>query len=348
MLNLFVFISILISNPPSGTFSIVAVDTVTGEIGVAVASRFLGVGAVVPYAKADVGAVATQAWGNTRFGPRGLELLKEGYAPAQVLSILLNDDTLREQRQVGIVNAHGESAAFTGKSCLKWAGHITGAGYSIQGNILAGEQVVKAMEKAFLETEGELGDRLIAALEAGEKAGGDRRGKQSAALVVVREGGGYSGYNDRYIDIRVDDSPDPIKELKRIYKLWKRTFLIDAHGRIGDRFKREGKNKLAELEYSRAITIMDEALKEKPNDPDLLNNIAWFMGLRGIRLTEAKELIDRAMALRPNDANILDTGALIYYKLGNKGRAIELEEKAVKLDPENKYFRKMLMRYRGE
>ncbi|HDL60215.1 MAG TPA: hypothetical protein ENH14_02040, partial [candidate division WOR-3 bacterium] len=126
------------------------------------------------------------------------------------------------------------------------------------------------------------------------------------------------------------------------------TFLIDAHGRIGDRFKREGKNKLAELEYSRAITIMDEALKEKPNDPYLLNNIAWFMGLRGIRLTEAKELIDRAMALRPNDANILDTGALIYYKLGNKRRAIELEEKAVKLDPENKYFRKMLMRYRGE
>lgn len=348
MFNLFVFISIIISNLPSGTFSIVAVDTLTGEIGVAVASKFLAVGAVVPYAQAEVGGIATQAWGNTTFGPRGLELLKEGYSPEEVLNILLESDTLREQRQVGIVNARGESAAYTGKGCIAWAGHITGPGYSIQGNILAGEQVVKAMERAFLETKGELADRLLAALEAGEAAGGDRRGKQSAALLVVREEGGYSGYNDRYIDIRVDDNPDPVKELKRIYKIWKRTFLIDAHGRIGDRFKKEGKNKLAELEYSRALAIMDEALKESPDDPDLLNNIAWFMGLRDIRLEEAKKLVDKAMDLRPDDANILDTGALIYYKLGDKRKAIELEEKAVKLDPQNEYFKKMLMKYRGE
>jgi len=348
MFSLILFVSIFISNPPSGTFSIVAVDTLTGEIGVAVASKFLAVGAVVPYARAEIGAIATQAWGNTTFGPRGLELLKEGYSPQEVLNILLENDTLRERRQVGIVNVRGESAAYTGKGCMDWAGHIIGPGYSIQGNILAGEQVVKAMERSFLEAKGELADRLLRALEAGEAAGGDRRGKQSAALLVVRKGGGYSGYNDRYVDIRVDDHPNPIKELKRIYKIWKRTFLIDAHGRIGDRLKKEGKNKLAELEYSRALEIMDEALKESPNDPDLLNNIAWFMGLRDIRLEEAKKLIDKAMALRPDDANILDTGALIYYKLGDKKKAIELEERALKLDPKNEYFRKMLMKYRGE
>lgn len=160
---------------PTSTFSIVAFDPKTGDLGVAVASKFLAVGSVVPYAKAGVGAIATQSFANTTFGPKGLELLRKGLTPSQVLKQLLASDKDREFRQVGIVDAKGRAAAFTGKKCLPWAGHIVGKGFAVQGNILAGEQVVKAMAKAFRETQGELAERLMAALEAGEQAGGGAR-----------------------------------------------------------------------------------------------------------------------------------------------------------------------------
>jgi len=206
------------------TFSIIAYDPETQELGVAVQSRFLAVGAVVPWAKAGVGAVATQAMGNTTHGPAALELLAKGDKPEDVAKALLEKDYGREQRQMGIVNAKGESTTFTGKECLEWAGGVSGKNYCIQGNILAGEAVVKAMEKSFLESKGELGERLIAALAAGQEAGGDKRGMQSAALLIVREGWGYLGLNDRYRDLRVDDHVEPIKELKRVYDLHCATF----------------------------------------------------------------------------------------------------------------------------
>ena len=210
--------------PPVATFSIVAHDPDTGELGVAVQSKFIAVGAVVPFAKAGVGAVATQAWANTTYGPQGLALLAEGLPSEKVIQKLVEKDPGKERRQVGIVDAKGRAANFTGTRCMDWAGGITGPNYAAQGNILASEKVVNAMGKAFEQSRGDLGERMIAALAAGQKAGGDSRGRQSAALLIVKERGGYGGHNDRYRDLRVDDHKTPIKELARIYKLHKRVF----------------------------------------------------------------------------------------------------------------------------
>ncbi len=204
---------------PVATFSIVAADPEAEEVGVAVASRFFTVGNVVPWAWANVGAVATQSFANTTFGWRGLELLERGLTPEEVKTVLVRNDDNPTRRQFGVVSADGQSASYTGEDCLAWAGGRQGPNYAVQGNILAGEAVVTAMEKAFLETEGNLADRLYAALLAGEANGGDARGKQSAALLVVREGAGYGGYTDRAIDIRVDDHEQPFKELGRILKI---------------------------------------------------------------------------------------------------------------------------------
>jgi len=208
-----------------GTFSIVGFDPETKDLGVAVASKFIAVGALVPWAEANVGAIATQALANISYGPRGLELLRRGYGAKKVLQILISDDPQREERQVGIVDSKGEAAAFTGSKCYPYAGHIIGENYAVQGNILTGPEVLEEMAKTFEQTKGELVDKLLAALEAGDKAGGDRRGKQSAAIIVVREKGGYGGYTDRYVDLRVDDHPEPVQELKRLFKIWELTLL---------------------------------------------------------------------------------------------------------------------------
>lgn len=204
---------------PITTFSIVAFDQDTGDLGVAVQSKFLAVGAAVPWARADVGAIATQAWANLSYGPRGLDLLEQGLLAAEVVERLIASDKGRSKRQVGIVDARGRAAAYTGGECTEWAGHVVGEGYTCQGNILVDERTVQSMAQGFEVAEGELAERLVAALMAGQEAGGDRRGRQSAALLVVREGGGYGGYTDRYIDLRVDDHPTPIQELARLLEL---------------------------------------------------------------------------------------------------------------------------------
>jgi uncharacterized Ntn-hydrolase superfamily protein len=208
------------------TFSIVAFDPANGDLGVAVASRFPAVGAVVPWAKARAGAVATQSWANTDFGPDGLRLMGGGMPASSALDAVLEPDDDREERQVGFVDANGGAASFTGANCTDWAGGVTGDDYAAQGNILVGEVVVAAVASTFHETEGHLCDRLLAALLAGDVAGGDRRGKQSAALLVVRAGGGYEGRNDRYIDLRVDDHPEAPQELARLFTVWDDTMLI--------------------------------------------------------------------------------------------------------------------------
>lgn len=206
------------------TFSIVA--TSPGEWGVAVASKFPAVGAVVPWARAGSGAVATQSYANTSFGPRGLELMEGGVAAHDAMSRLLADDDGRQQRQLGLVDASGGVATFTGSGCMEWAGGRTGDGYACQGNILVGEAVIDEMARVFETTEGDLVDRLLAALAAGDAAGGDRRGRQSAALLVVRDGGGYGGYTDRYVDLRVDDHPEAPAELARVFDAYDREILI--------------------------------------------------------------------------------------------------------------------------
>jgi uncharacterized Ntn-hydrolase superfamily protein len=202
--------------PPIATFSIVAHDPERKEWGIGVASRFLAVGAVVPWAKAEVGAVATQSFANTTYGTRGLELLAQGKSAEEVVKLLTEEDNQRDLRQVGIIDAKGNAASFTGKKCMAWAGGKSGKHYTCQGNILAGEAVVDGMAKAFEQTKGPLAWRIMAALEAAEKAGGDKRGKQSAAILVVRPRGGYGGFNDRYVDFRVDDHTEPIPELARL------------------------------------------------------------------------------------------------------------------------------------
>ena len=203
------------------TFSIVGADPKTGEVGVAVQSKFLAVGAVVPWAKANVGAVATQSWANTKYGPEGLELLEKGLSPDDVIAKLVADDPGRNLRQVAVINAQGEASAFTGEECFDWAGHRIGKNYSCQGNILVSEETVIAMSNSFEQSTGPLAERLIKALAAAQHAGGDSRGKQSAAVYVLQEGAGYGGYNDVKVDLRVDDHPDPIEELSRLYELHK-------------------------------------------------------------------------------------------------------------------------------
>lgn len=206
------------------TFSIVALDPATGELGVAVASKFLAVGAVVPWARAGVGAVATQSYANVSYGPRGLELMAAGHSAEETLQLLLADDPDSHLRQVGIVDAQGRAATFTGEGCHAWAGGRTGGGYAAQGNILTGPEVIEAMVQAFESSSGPLAARLLAALAAGDRAGGDRRGRQSAALLVVKERGGYGGFTDRFIDLRVDDHVDPVAELERLYQIWRLYF----------------------------------------------------------------------------------------------------------------------------
>ncbi len=203
------------------TFSIAACDLKAGEWGVAVQSKFLAVGPIVPWAEANVGAIATQAYANTSYGPRGLAMLRLGFSAEETLKKLLETDEGREHRQVGIVDSQGRAAAFTGKECYEWAGHIVGKNFAVQGNILVSRKTVEAMASAFERTRGPLAQRLIEALRAGQRAGGDRRGQQSAALLVVKEKGGYGEFTDRLMDLRVDDHPRPIEELAR---------LVDLHG----------------------------------------------------------------------------------------------------------------------
>ena len=214
------------ADAPVATYSICAWDGDAGQWGVATQSKFLAVGSVVPWAVPHVGAIATQAYANPRYGPEGLALLGEGLSAGEVVERLTSADDDRAIRQLGVVDGHGRAATFTGDACHAWAGGRTGDGYAAQGNILVGEEVVGAMSRTFAEAEGDLCDRLLAALLAGDAAGGDRRGRQSAALLVVREGGGYEGRNDRYIDLRVDDHPDAPAELARLFDVWDTTMLI--------------------------------------------------------------------------------------------------------------------------
>jgi len=278
--------------PVPSTFSIVAADPNTGEVGVAVASRFFAVGTVVPHARAGVGAVATQSYAKTTFGKHGLSLLSQGSSPEKVLEVLLGNDKGRNKRQVGLVNASGASASYTGTSCNAWAGGRSGSNYAVQGNILTGEEVVVAMEKAFLSTVGRpLGTRLYAAIEAGDSAGGDSRGKQSAALLVCRKDGGYGGFTDRAIDIRVDDHPQPIRELGR---------LLDI-GLVNDAWNR-GWTAFTRQQFKDALRWQEAAAKSAESQPEVLPEVLYDLAV--IRLANgdrdgARSILVRAVTLNP-------------------------------------------------
>jgi uncharacterized Ntn-hydrolase superfamily protein len=212
------------------TFSIVARDSETGDLGVAVQSKFLAVGAVVPWARAEVGAIATQAFANVGYGPAGLAALTSGATASEALESLLGADELRAERQVGIVDASGRAASHTGSHCFRWAGGRVGESYAAQGNILAGAAVVDVLAERFTAGGLPFAELLVACLADADSAGGDRRGRQSAALLVVRTGGGYGGGNDRWIDLRIEDHPDPIGELGRVLALQRLYFDRPAVG----------------------------------------------------------------------------------------------------------------------
>ncbi len=269
------------------TFSIVARDPETGELGIAVASRFFSVGSVVPWAKANVGAVATQSFANTSFGWRGLEFLQNGASPEEVKEILLRNDDNPERRQFGIVSSDGKSITYTGKECLAWAGGRSGLNYAIQGNILAGESVVTSMEKTFLETPGTLAERLYAALLAGEEAGGDARGKQSAALLVVKENAGYGGYTDRAIDIRVDDHPEPFIELGRLLDFAQMNYSWN-----------EAWTLFTQNKFNEALPHMERTARLAPENPEVLYDLAVIQLAAG-KKEEALTSLTKAVSLNP-------------------------------------------------
>ena len=239
---------------PISTYSIAACDPDAGEWGVAVQSKFLAVGSVVPWAEPGVGAVATQAYANARYGPDGLALLRQGLSADEVVKRLTDADDGRDERQLGVVDAAGRGATFTGSGCHEWAGGRAGRGYAAQGNILLSGETVDALAETFEATDGSLAERLLEALAAGQAAGGDSRGQQSAALLVVQRDGGYAGLSDSLVDLRVDDHEEPIEELRRLFVLHDQLFGKTPRDRwlpVDDALRAEIDERLAALGYER-------------------------------------------------------------------------------------------------
>ncbi len=246
-------------DPFAHTFSIVARDPQTGEMGVAVQSHWFSVGTIVTWAEAGVGAIATQSFVNASFGPRGLEMLKQGMTPQQAVDSLLASDDGREFRQLAIIDSKGNVASYTGKKCVQPAGNLTGDNFSTQANLMINDKVWPAMAEAFKNTTGPLAERMVAALEAGQQAGGDIRGKQSAAMLVVRGKSTGKVWEDRLIDLRVDDNPEPIKELKRLLKVHR----AYDHMNAGDLAVEKGDMKQALKEYSTAEELFPDNAEMK-------------------------------------------------------------------------------------
>src|SRR4051812_4362108 len=270
---------------PVATFSIAACDLEAGQWGVAVQSKFLAVGSVVPWAEPEVGAIATQAYANPRYGPSGLALLRDGLPASEVVDRLTAEDDERDSRQVGVVDGSGAGAAWTGSGCLEWAGHRTGACYSAQGNILVSGATVDALGETFEATAGRpLAERLLEALAAAQAAGGDSRGQQSAALLVVERNGGYAALSDVLVDLRVDDHERPIDELARVYELHQQLF-----GRTPERLwltlegelRVEVEERLGRLGYeSLEAWASVENLEERVNGSDAIDPVV-LEALRG-------------------------------------------------------------------
>ncbi|MCL6645666.1 MAG: DUF1028 domain-containing protein [Dehalococcoidia bacterium] len=266
------------SLPPAHTYSIVARDPATGELGVAVQSHYFSVGSIVSWAEAGVGAVATQSIANVDYGPRGLALMREGLSAPQALSALLENDPGRDVRQVAMVDARGGVAAHTGARCIPAAGHLSGDGFSVQANLMANESVWPAMKDAFERSAGDLADRLLAALEAAQASGGDIRGQQSAALLVVSGERSHEPWRGRLFDLRVEDHPEPVAELKRLVRL------------------------------RRAYRLADESDE--------------LMGAG--RFQEARELLERALALAPENDELRFWAALALFRSGREEEALTM------------------------
>jgi uncharacterized Ntn-hydrolase superfamily protein len=240
--------------PYVATYSIAACDLDAGQWGVATQSKFLAVGSVVPWAEPHVGAIATQAYANPRYGPDGLALLRDDLSAQEVVDRLTSADEGRDHRQLGVVDADGRAATFTGSECNPWAGGRTGAGYAAQGNILVSQETVDAIAETFESSSGPLAERLIECLAAAQAAGGDSRGQQSAAVLIVEKDGGYAGLSDVVVDLRVDDHERPIEELRRLYGIHQQLFGKTPRAQwieVDDELRAELRDRLARLGYER-------------------------------------------------------------------------------------------------
>ena len=333
------------ADAPAGTFSIIGIDRETGEIGIAVQSRAFNVGRAVAWARARVGAIATQAQTNISNGPNGLDLMASGMKAPEVLAALVASDTNSAHRQIGVMDATGNCDTWTGSECGVWAGGQKNPGsYVCQGNILEGLEVVAAMGRGFESARGELSIKLLAALDSAQAAGGDRRGKQSAALLVVRPSATRPEYETRYVDLRVEDHPEPIIEIRRLYDMHEGIRLFEAHMHYLSEAGRAGDAKLARIEKDRIGAMMTRALAEW-QDPQRLNGVAWECATRDLYLNEAVALARRAAQLDSTNVDILDTLAESLYRSGNADSAIVVAERAVGLDPLSKYLKDQLARF---
>ena len=329
-----------------GTFSIVAYDSVTQELGVAVQSKYFSVGTDVPWAEAGVGAVATQARVDPSFGLKALGLLRGGLRAADVLRALAATDSVWDSRQLGIVDARGGVANWTGSKCLDWAGGEAGVDFVCQGNILAGPAVVSGMAKAYREGKGEMAERLLAALDAAQAAGGDKRGMQSAALLVVRPSAARPQFTQRYIDLRVEDHKTPIKELRRLLQIQEGFHGADNHFFYADEYMAAGRADLAAHKRERAAEILHGALARGERDASMLNGIAWACATHDLFLGDAVRAAERAVSLEPRNVDILDTLAELYFRQGNQAKAIQVESRAATIDPKSQYLKDQIERFR--
>jgi uncharacterized Ntn-hydrolase superfamily protein len=329
------------------TFSIVAYDSVTRELGVAVESKYFSVGRTVPWAEAGVGAVATQANVNASYGPKALAMLRAGMSPDEILRAFAASDSQWNSRQLGIVDARGRVATWTGERCNSWAGGEAGASFACQGNILAGPAVVANMAKAFRESKGELAERLVAALEAAQAAGGDKRGQQSATLVVVRPSTRHPEYAHRWVDLHVEDHVAPIRELRRLWEIHQGFHGAGAHMDMAGEYEAEGRRDLARLERERVHQTLVAILARGTRDASLLNGLAWSCAVNDVHLPDALKAAERAAALEPRSADILDTLAEVCFRMGNVTRAIDVGKRAAALDPRNPYLQDQLTRFRA-
>ena len=284
--------------PQISTFSIVAYDQESKEYGIAVQSKFFAVGSVVPFAEAGTGALATQAVGNPLFGPRALELFKEGVDAKAAIKKLLANDPSRESRQLGAVDTNGNPATFTGRDCLPWAGGKIGEHYTVQGNLLAGPQVLDAMAAAYESARGDLATRLVHAISAGQAAGGDARGRESAAVLVVKSGAGYLGLNDRLVDLHVEDHPTPIRELQRLLDI--------RHGQLAAAESKTYLRQLkrsSEAERTRLIRSARQA-SERAIAVNRASDLNWWLAARTRLLDNdqegALEAAQSALLLSPS------------------------------------------------
>jgi uncharacterized Ntn-hydrolase superfamily protein len=272
------------------TYSIAACDLDAGQWGVATQSKFLAVGAVVPWAEPNIGAIATQAYANPRYGPEGLGLLREGLSSEEVVERLTSADEGRDQRQLGVVDSDGRSATFTGAECLEWAGGTTGPCYAAQGNILVSAETVDAIAATFESSSGPLAERLLDCLDAAQAAGGDRRGQQSAALLVVEKDGGYAKLSDTVVELRVEDHPRPLEELRRVYRLHEALFgetPRDEWLTVDDALAQELRERLAKLGYDGDL---EDAFNRWAGNVNLEERVDGIEEIDPVVLEELREL----------------------------------------------------------